>query len=67
MFQEKNGQRINLLVSVLFLLLASTSVLSAQTDVSALTQGFTWREVGPANPGGRIRKPCTRTPSSASK
>ncbi len=41
-------------ISVVLLLLASTSVLSAQSDVSALTQGLRWREVGPANPGGRI-------------
>jgi len=27
---------------------------SAQTDLSALAEKFSWREVGPANPGGRI-------------
>ncbi|MCK5653218.1 MAG: hypothetical protein KAJ42_17655, partial [Gemmatimonadetes bacterium] len=54
MFHETNRHRVFASISVLLLLLASTSVLSAQTDMSALTQGFRWREVGPANPGGRI-------------
>ncbi len=27
---------------------------SAQQDLTALAENFTWREVGPANPGGRI-------------
>jgi photosystem II stability/assembly factor-like uncharacterized protein len=37
------------------LILSSTSVgLAAQADVSTLTRGFSWREVGPANPAGRI-------------
>ena len=31
-----------------------TSALAAQVDVSTLTRGFSWREVGPANPAGRI-------------
>jgi photosystem II stability/assembly factor-like uncharacterized protein len=43
-------------------MLALTAVLtvgtsshgSAQVDLSALAEKFSWREVGPANPGGRI-------------
>ncbi len=36
------------------LLLGSVLDASAQADLSSLAQKFTWREVGPANPGGRI-------------
>ena len=35
-------------------LLLCTSALSAQTDVTSLINSFSWREVGPANPAGRI-------------
>lgn len=51
---HKDGHRVITPLSALLLLLASTSVLVAQSDVSALTRGLRWREVGPANPGGRI-------------
>ena len=34
--------------------LGLTPAASAQTDLSAIAEKFSWREVGPANPGGRI-------------
>lgn len=39
---------------LLTLLLFFAPTLSAQTDVSTLTRGLGWREIGPANPAGRI-------------
>ena len=39
---------------VVMSLVLTTSGLSSQADVSDLIKDFSWREIGPANPGGRI-------------
>ena len=47
--------RIGVLTTLVSILtLGFVQDASAQTDLSALAEKFSWREVGPANPGGRI-------------
>ena len=51
---HKSGLRFLLIVFFILFFFVDTSNLLAQTDVNSLTRGFSWREVGPANPAGRI-------------
>lgn len=54
MSHQNSGYRIFPTVFGLLLFLVTSSGIAAQADVSNLTRGLTWREVGPANPAGRI-------------
>lgn len=41
-------------LSLFLLLTVSTIIAQTETDTEEMLKSFTWREIGPANPGGRI-------------
>ncbi len=54
MFNLRTSKHIRLSTILAFLIVGTAVLLFSQTETDEFIKSFTWREIGPANPGGRI-------------
>ena len=54
MLNLRSSKHIRLSTILAFILVGTAVLLFSQTGTDDYVKSFTWREIGPANPGGRI-------------